>query len=223
MAFEQRAGLAEELQGLGVGHGFAELRMRARRRVISFVGAGELGEDAEVFERGGVALHLDAGGDHHVVRMVDPPRGPGVECPDLPRRRPMQAKAPPPALKDAKLLRDHAYVDGAWAKADSGKTFPVTNPATGQTIAEVQDLGSKETRAAIEAGLGVLSAFGPEHAATIARDGYSKRDVKQFIYEHGRVRLVVAETDTDARADHEGARADGRAREVRGARAVPAE
>ncbi|MBM3545477.1 MAG: NAD-dependent succinate-semialdehyde dehydrogenase [Alphaproteobacteria bacterium] len=63
----------------------------------------------------------------------------------------MQAKAPAPALKDAKLLRDQAYVDGAWRKADSGKTFPVTNPATGQTIAEVADLGVKETRAAIEA------------------------------------------------------------------------
>ena len=34
-----------------------------------------------------------------------------------------------------------------------------------------------------------LLIFGPEHAATIARDGYSKADVKKFIYEHGRVRL----------------------------------
>jgi len=31
--------------------------------------------------------------------------------------------------------------------------------------------------------------FGPEHAATIARDGYSKADVKQYIFEHGRVPL----------------------------------
>ncbi len=70
----------------------------------------------------------------------------------------MQAKAPPPALKDTKLLRDQAYVDGAWVRADSGKTFPVTNPATGQVIAEVQDLGAKETRAAIEAA---NAAWGP--------------------------------------------------------------
>ena len=70
----------------------------------------------------------------------------------------MQAKAPAPALKDTKLLRDQAYVDGAWRKADSGATFAVTNPATGQTIAEVQDLGVKETRAAIEAA---NAAWGP--------------------------------------------------------------
>jgi succinate-semialdehyde dehydrogenase/glutarate-semialdehyde dehydrogenase len=70
----------------------------------------------------------------------------------------MQAKAPPPALKDMKLLRDQAYVDGAWQKADSGRTFPVANPATGQTIAEVADLGVKETRAAIAAA---NAAWGP--------------------------------------------------------------
>jgi hypothetical protein len=34
-----------------------------------------------------------------------------------------------------------------------------------------------------------LLIFGPEHAQSIARDGYSKADVKKFIYEHGRVRL----------------------------------
>ena len=32
-----------------------------------------------------------------------------------------------------------------------------------------------------------LLIFGPEHASTVARDGYSKADVKKFIYEHGRV------------------------------------
>ena len=31
--------------------------------------------------------------------------------------------------------------------------------------------------------------FGPEHAATIAKDGYSKADVKKYLYEHGRVPL----------------------------------
>jgi hypothetical protein len=31
--------------------------------------------------------------------------------------------------------------------------------------------------------------FGPEHAATIAKDGYSKADVKKYLYEHGRVAL----------------------------------
>jgi succinate-semialdehyde dehydrogenase / glutarate-semialdehyde dehydrogenase len=49
------------------------------------------------------------------------------------------------------LLRRQAYVDGRWIDADSGETFPVTNPATGETLAEVPRLGSEETRRAIAA------------------------------------------------------------------------
>jgi succinate-semialdehyde dehydrogenase/glutarate-semialdehyde dehydrogenase len=31
------------------------------------------------------------------------------------------------------LLRSQAYVDGTWIDADSGETFRVFNPATGET------------------------------------------------------------------------------------------
>ena len=49
------------------------------------------------------------------------------------------------------LLRDQAYIDGAWVDADSGRPFPVVDPATGETIANVPRLGAAETRRAIEA------------------------------------------------------------------------
>lgn len=35
-----------------------------------------------------------------------------------------------------------------------------------------------------------LVVFGPEHAATIARDGFTKADVKRFIFEHARVPIA---------------------------------
>ncbi|MBM3556254.1 MAG: NAD-dependent succinate-semialdehyde dehydrogenase, partial [Alphaproteobacteria bacterium] len=54
-------------------------------------------------------------------------------------------------LQDSKLLRDRAYVDGAWIQSDNGKGFAVTNPATGAKLAEVPNLGAAETRKAIEA------------------------------------------------------------------------
>ena len=38
-----------------------------------------------------------------------------------------------------------------WVDADSGATFPVVNPATGETIADVPRMGAAETRRAIEA------------------------------------------------------------------------
>jgi succinate-semialdehyde dehydrogenase / glutarate-semialdehyde dehydrogenase len=56
-----------------------------------------------------------------------------------------------PGLLDADLFRAKAYVDGAWLDADSGETFPVVDPATGETLADVPRLGAGETRRAIEA------------------------------------------------------------------------
>ena len=57
------------------------------------------------------------------------------------------------------LLRTQAYVDGAWVDADSGETFPVSNPATGETIAEVPRMGAAETRRAIEAATNALPGW----------------------------------------------------------------
>jgi succinate-semialdehyde dehydrogenase/glutarate-semialdehyde dehydrogenase len=54
-------------------------------------------------------------------------------------------------LRDRSLLRDKAYVDGRWIEADSGRSFPVDNPADGDEIIRVPDLGVAEVRRAIEA------------------------------------------------------------------------
>lgn len=54
-------------------------------------------------------------------------------------------------LKDKSLLRTQSYINGAWLDADSGKTFAVTDPANGDVLAQVSDLGAAETRRAIEA------------------------------------------------------------------------
>lgn len=54
-------------------------------------------------------------------------------------------------LKDSNLLRRDAFVAGAWTPADNGQTFPVTNPANGEILAQVADCGAAETQRAIEA------------------------------------------------------------------------
>lgn len=59
-------------------------------------------------------------------------------------------------LKDSSLLHREAFINGAWTPADSGKTFPVYNPATGELLAEVADCGVAETRRAIEAAEAAL-------------------------------------------------------------------
>ena len=43
-------------------------------------------------------------------------------------------------LKNKNLLKNKAYVNGAWVDAKSGKTFEVVNPSTGDLIINVPDL-----------------------------------------------------------------------------------
>ena len=62
-------------------------------------------------------------------------------------------------LKEMALLKRQGYIDGQWCPADSGGLFPVTNPATGATVAEVADMGRAETRRAIEAAGRALPAW----------------------------------------------------------------
>lgn len=54
-------------------------------------------------------------------------------------------------LKDHELLRSRAFINGEWMAAEGFLTHAVRNPATGETIAEVPDMGAAETRLAIDA------------------------------------------------------------------------
>ena len=54
-------------------------------------------------------------------------------------------------LKNPSLLRQQAYINGAWVTADDANTIDISNPATGELIGTVPDMGAAETRRAIEA------------------------------------------------------------------------
>ena len=76
-------------------------------------------------------------------------------------------------LKNSNLLREQAYIDGAWVSAADGGTFPVTNPADGSLVANVPQLGVAETRSAIEAASAAWPAWrsrtAKERAAILRR------------------------------------------------------
>ena len=78
-----------------------------------------------------------------------------------------------PELKDPSLLRQQAYIDGAWIDADNGATIAVTNPATGEQLATVPHMGADETRRAIEAANAAWPAWrkktAKERAAILRR------------------------------------------------------
>ncbi|MBL7806544.1 MAG: NAD-dependent succinate-semialdehyde dehydrogenase [Saprospiraceae bacterium] len=59
-------------------------------------------------------------------------------------------------LKDSSLIHRNAFINNEWTEADSGKTFVVTNPATGEELARVADCGAEETHRAISAAEAAL-------------------------------------------------------------------
>ncbi|MBV8094124.1 MAG: aldehyde dehydrogenase family protein, partial [Acetobacteraceae bacterium] len=67
--------------------------------------------------------------------------------------------ASPLPMKDPTLLRQANYIGGKWLEAESGKTIPVRNPATGETVGEVPAIGAAETRRAIEAAYAALPGW----------------------------------------------------------------
>ncbi|MGO6710378.1 NAD-dependent succinate-semialdehyde dehydrogenase [Rhizobium johnstonii] len=64
------------------------------------------------------------------------------------------------------LLRDAGYIDGVWTSGDATRTFDVLNPATGELLASLPDMGAAETRAAID-------------AAHAAQPGWAARPAKE--------------------------------------------
>ncbi|WP_035601528.1 NAD-dependent succinate-semialdehyde dehydrogenase [Hyphomonas polymorpha] len=67
-------------------------------------------------------------------------------------------------LKDSSLLKTEAFLAGEWTPANSGQTFGVTNPATGEILATVPKMGAGETRQAVDAA---ADAF-PEWSGLLA-------------------------------------------------------
>jgi len=86
---------------------------------------------------------------------------------------PSRAGLPALPLKDPKLLREQCYLDGAWTGAAGGKSFAVHNPATGDRIGTVPDMGADETRKAIAAAEAAWPAWraktGKERSAILRK------------------------------------------------------
>ncbi|MBY5522584.1 NAD-dependent succinate-semialdehyde dehydrogenase [Rhizobium leguminosarum] len=64
------------------------------------------------------------------------------------------------------FLRDAGYINGVWTSGDATRTFDVLNPATGELLASLPEMGAAETRAAID-------------AAHAAQPGWAARPAKE--------------------------------------------
>ena len=57
------------------------------------------------------------------------------------------------------FLRDAGYINGSWTAGGATKTFDVLNPATGEVLASLPDMGAAETREAIDAAYAAQPAW----------------------------------------------------------------
>jgi succinate-semialdehyde dehydrogenase/glutarate-semialdehyde dehydrogenase len=62
-------------------------------------------------------------------------------------------------LNDPDLLRHQAYIDGQWCDAPDGSVTEIFNPANGESLGHVPNLGADETRRAIEAAQAAQPAW----------------------------------------------------------------
>ncbi|HXH04234.1 MAG TPA: NAD-dependent succinate-semialdehyde dehydrogenase [Candidatus Competibacteraceae bacterium] len=77
----------------------------------------------------------------------------------LPRRQPSARCEALSRLRDPRLLREYAYVDGRWCAAADGRAIEVRDPASGECVGFVPALGRDQTRTAIEAAARVFPAW----------------------------------------------------------------
>ena len=94
------------------------------------------------------------------------------------------------ALNDPELLKEACFIDGAWVGAE--RTFAVKNPATGEVLARVPDMGEAETQQAIAAARAAQQAW----AALPAKDRASVlKRWHALILEHAEdlARIMTAE------------------------------
>ncbi len=62
-------------------------------------------------------------------------------------------------LQDNALFKTQCYIDGTWLNADNGATVEVTNPANGEVIGTVPQMGKAEADRAVAAAQAALPAW----------------------------------------------------------------
>ncbi len=72
-------------------------------------------------------------------------------------------------LRDISLLRSAAYIDGGWCEVKGASSIQVKNPATGELLACVPDLGKVEAQRAVESAERAFMSWRAQSAESRAR------------------------------------------------------
>lgn len=97
-----------------------------------------------------------------------------------------------PGLKDSDLLRSQCLINGQWLDQADRNTCDISNPASGERIGTVPDLGAIETREAIDAASAALPAWAKKTAKERAQ---ILRRMHELMLEHqdDLARILTAE------------------------------
>ncbi|EMR4044467.1 TPA: NAD-dependent succinate-semialdehyde dehydrogenase [Acinetobacter baumannii] len=63
------------------------------------------------------------------------------------------------SLQSTELFQQQAYINGQWLAAQSNATVPVSNPATGEEIGTIPNMGAAEATQAVEAAYTALQSW----------------------------------------------------------------
>ncbi|MBE2165897.1 NAD-dependent succinate-semialdehyde dehydrogenase [Acinetobacter oleivorans] len=63
------------------------------------------------------------------------------------------------SLQSTELFQQQAYINGQWLAAQSNASVPVTNPATGEEIGTIPNMGAAEATQAVEAAYTALQSW----------------------------------------------------------------
>jgi len=72
-------------------------------------------------------------------------------------------------LKDASLWKERGFINGEWVAADSGRTTEIRNPANGELLGTVPDMGAAEARRAIDAAHAAMPGWAKKTAGERAK------------------------------------------------------
>ena len=99
------------------------------------------------------------------------------------------------------------YIDGDWRASVTGKSFPVTNPTSGETIAEVPDGGRADAAHAIDAADAAFAGWAGRTAYERSAILYKAWQLMQQKKEH-LARTMTTEQGKPLRARVRGIRAN---------------
>ena len=71
------------------------------------------------------------------------------------------------SLQSTELFQQQTYINGQWLAAQSNATVPVSNPATGEEIGTIPNMGAVEATQAVEAAYTALQSWKALTAQTV--------------------------------------------------------